>query len=233
MARETLPGYWRLAGDLPFPVVFSRVMVFRLLQQLSKLFIGKIPLLLTSKLSLLACTTLMNVTKHCNCHHCIAHGAILPSYLNSRRISYLKTTYMKGFKTDVKFTALKNKNFRKVLYTSNHLQLVVMSLRPGEDIGPETHHHNDQFFRIEEGKAKCTIDKTEYEAHTGDVIIVPAGAKHNIINADKTTELKLCTIYSPPHHRDGIIHATKTVAEHSSEVFDGKTTEPAVTTYSD
>jgi mannose-6-phosphate isomerase-like protein (cupin superfamily) len=194
---------------------------------------GSIRLLLTSKHLSWSCTILMTVTKYCNCHHCIAEGANLPSYLDSRRISYLKTSNMKGFKTDVKFTALKNKNFRKVLYTSNHLQLVVMSLRPGEEIGLETHHHNDQFFRIEEGKAKCTIDKTEYEAHTGDVIIVPAGAKHNIINVDKTSELKLCTLYSPPHHRDGIIHATKAVAEHSSEAFEGKTTEPAVTTYSD
>lgn len=175
----------------------------------------------------------MAVIKSHNRHHCIADSAILPSNLNRRSISYHKTKYMKGFKTEMKFTALKNKNFRKVLYTSNHLQLVVMSLRPGEEIGVETHHQNDQFFRIEEGKAKCTIDKNEYEAHAGDVIIVPAGAKHNIINVDKTSELKLCTIYSPPHHRDGVIHATKAVAEHSNEVFDGKATEPAVTTYSD
>ena len=175
----------------------------------------------------------MAVIVCCNYHHCIAFGRILPSKLKSVNIFHLKTSYMKGFKTDIKFTALKNKNFRKVLYTSSHLQLVVMALRPGEEIGLETHHDNDQFFRVEEGKAKCIIDKTEYEAHSGDVIIVPAGAKHNIINLDKSTELKLCTIYTPPHHKDGITHATKAVAEHSHEVFDGKTTEPAATTYSD
>jgi mannose-6-phosphate isomerase-like protein (cupin superfamily) len=132
---------------------------------------------------------------------------------------------MKGYKNDIETTVLENENFRKVLYTSDHMQLVVMSLGPGEEIGFETHSETDQFFRFEEGKAKCIIDKTEYEARSGDIVIVPAGAKHNIINSG-TDELKLYTIYSPPHHKDGIVQATKAEAENSKEEFDGKTTEP-------
>ncbi|MET0759461.1 MAG: cupin domain-containing protein [Flavobacterium sp.] len=132
---------------------------------------------------------------------------------------------MKGFKSNIEKDTLENNNFRKVLYTAKHLQLVLMSLNVGEEIGEETHHDNDQFFRFESGTGKCIIDGNEYQVTDGDVIIIPAGAKHNIINTDRTLELKMYTIYAPPHHRDGIVRATKEEAENNSEEFDGKTTE--------
>lgn len=132
---------------------------------------------------------------------------------------------MKGFKSNIEKDTLENNNFRKVLYTAKHLQLVLMSLNVGEEIGEETHHDNDQFFRFESGTGKCVIDGNEYQVTDGDVIIIPAGAKHNIINTDRTLALKMYTIYAPPHHRDGIVRATKEEAENNSEEFDGKTTE--------
>jgi mannose-6-phosphate isomerase-like protein (cupin superfamily) len=132
---------------------------------------------------------------------------------------------MRGFKSDIEKDTLANSNFRKVLYSGNHLQLVLMSLKVGEEIGEETHSENDQFFRFESGNGKCIIDGNEYNVKDGDVIIVPAGAKHNIINADDKSELKMYTIYAPPHHKDGIIRATKEDAEKNEAEFDGKTTE--------
>jgi len=112
-----------------------------------------------------------------------------------------------------------------VLYTGIHSQLVLMSLRPKEEIGMETHTENDQFFRFEAGQGKVIIDGNEYEVGDGVAIIVPSGAKHNIINISDSKELKLYTIYSPPHHKDGIVRATKKEAEANDEEFDGKTTE--------
>ena len=132
---------------------------------------------------------------------------------------------MKGFKTAIENDAVGNTNFREVLYTSKYCQLVLMSLRPGEEIGIETHRSNDQFFRVEKGHGKCFIDGNEYELHDGDAVIVPSGARHNIVNTSDTEELKLYTIYSPPHHKDGILRATKKDAEANKEEFDGKTTE--------
>jgi len=132
---------------------------------------------------------------------------------------------MKGFKSDIQKDALENNNFRKVLYTSKHLQLVLMSLKVGEDIGEETHDSIDQFFRFEDGSGKCVIDGTEYNVKDGDVIVIPAGAKHNIINTDATKALKMYTIYAPPNHKDGIIRPTKKEAESDQPKFDGKTTE--------
>lgn len=132
---------------------------------------------------------------------------------------------MKGFKASIKKGALSNSNFRKVLYTSKHLQLVLMCLKGGEEIGEETHADNDQFFRIESGRAKCIIDGNRYDVKDGDVIIVPAGAKHNIINNDMKEDLKMYTIYAPPHHKDDIVRATKEDAENNEAEFDGKTTE--------
>ena len=132
---------------------------------------------------------------------------------------------MKGFKSDIEKGTLENNNFRKVLYSGKHLQLVLMSLKAGEEIGEEIHHDNDQFFRFESGSGKCVIDGNEYAVKNGDVIIIPAGAKHNIINADTTTELKMYTIYAPPHHKDGIVRATKDDAVKNEAEFDGKTTE--------
>jgi mannose-6-phosphate isomerase-like protein (cupin superfamily) len=132
---------------------------------------------------------------------------------------------MKGFKSNIERDALKNKNFRKVLYTGEHMQLVLMSLKAGEDIGEEVHRDNDQFFRFEGGTGKVVIDGNKYLVKNGDVIIVPAGAKHNVINTNSKAELKIYTIYAPPHHKDGVVRATKEDAEKNSPEFDGKTTE--------
>ena len=132
---------------------------------------------------------------------------------------------MKGFKTEIENEAIRNTNFRKVLYTSNYSQLVLMRLRPNEEIGMETHESNDQFFRVEKGHGKCLIDGHEYELNDGDAVVVPSGTLHNIINLSDTEDLKLYTIYSPPHHPDGIVRETKQDAETNEAEFDGKTTE--------
>lgn len=134
---------------------------------------------------------------------------------------------MKGFKIAIEKSTKENNNFRKVLYTSSHSQLVLMSLRPKEEIGEEVHKENDQFFRFESGRGKCIIDGNEYAVSDGDAIVIPAGAKHNIINTDGEIELKMYTIYSPAHHKDGIIRKTKAEAEakENEEEFKGKTTE--------
>jgi len=131
---------------------------------------------------------------------------------------------MKGFKSNIEKDTLDNNNFRKVLYTGKHIQLVLMSLNVGEDIGAETHLHNDQFFRFESGAGKCIIDGNEYNVKDGDVIVVPAGAKHNVINVG-TTELKMYTLYGPPNHENVTIRITKEDAEKNDEKFDGKTSE--------
>ena len=132
---------------------------------------------------------------------------------------------MKGFKSNIETETLGNSSFRKVLYTAKYSQLVLMSLKPKEEIGMETHEKNDQFFRFESGQGKCIIDGNEYEVSDGDAVIVPAGAKHNVINISDAKALKLYTIYSPPNHEDGIIRQTKEEAEAIDEKFDGKTTE--------
>lgn len=132
---------------------------------------------------------------------------------------------MKGFKGDIEKETLANENFRKVLYTGKHLQLVLMSLETGEDIGEETHPGTDQFFRFESGTGKCVIDGNEYPVSAGDVVVVPAGAKHNIINTGTLAALKIYTLYGPPNHQDGTIRRTKEDAEKNEEQFDGITTE--------
>jgi mannose-6-phosphate isomerase-like protein (cupin superfamily) len=132
---------------------------------------------------------------------------------------------MKGFNTNIEKDTLENNNFRKVLYTGNHSQLVLMSLLPKEEIGMEIHKNNDQFFRFEKGQGKCIIDGNEYDVSDGSAIVVPAGAQHNIINVSLTENLKLYTIYSPAHHQNGVIRATKAEAEADEPEFDGKTTE--------
>jgi mannose-6-phosphate isomerase-like protein (cupin superfamily) len=134
---------------------------------------------------------------------------------------------MKGFNANIEKDTIENTNFRKVLYTGKHSQLVLMSLRPMEEIGMEVHPDNDQFFRFEKGTGKCIIDGNSYDLADGSVIIVPAGAQHNIINTSATDDLKLYTIYSPAHHKDGIVRTTKAEAEkkENDEEFDGVTTE--------
>jgi mannose-6-phosphate isomerase-like protein (cupin superfamily) len=132
---------------------------------------------------------------------------------------------MKGFKSNIELDALKNENFRKVLYSGKHLQVVLMSLKPGEDIGLETHPDTDQFFRFEGGNGRFIINGNEYKVENGDAIVVPAGSKHNVINTDGLEELKMYTIYGPPNHKDGLINVTKKDAEKNDVKFDGKTTE--------
>lgn len=132
---------------------------------------------------------------------------------------------MKGYVVHIEQLTLENENFRKVLYTSKHSQLVLMTLKPSEEIGMEVHPDNDQFFRIEKGQGKVIIDGNEYAIGDGSAVVVPAGAKHNVINISDQNELKLYTIYSPAHHRDGVVHVTKVQAEADTEEFDGTTTE--------
>jgi mannose-6-phosphate isomerase-like protein (cupin superfamily) len=131
---------------------------------------------------------------------------------------------MKGFVTDIEELTVENGNFRHVLYTGKNLQLVLMSLKPGQDIGKETHKTHDQFFRIEKGKGEVVIDGVSHKLKSGAGIVVPAGATHNLINTgDKP--MKIYTIYGPPNHVDQLVQRTKSIAESSSEHFDGKSTE--------
>ncbi len=135
---------------------------------------------------------------------------------------------MKGYKSNIENETLENTNFRKVMYSGKYLQLVLMSLKGGEEIGEETHSENDQFFRFESGTGKCFIDGNEYLVQSGDALIIPAGAKHNIINADHKAEFKMYTIYAPPHHKDGILRQTKRDADEMPEPFTGETTEESL-----
>jgi len=132
---------------------------------------------------------------------------------------------MKGYYGEIEKLTVANENFRQVLYTGKHSQLVLMNLRPGEEIGSEVHTENDQFFRFEQGNGKVVIDGNEYDVKDGDAIVVPSGAEHNVINSSTVESLKLYTIYSPAHHQDGIIRATKEEAEAQDAEFDGATTE--------
>lgn len=132
---------------------------------------------------------------------------------------------MKGFLTNIEQKTLDNDNFRHVIYTGKNSQLVLMSIPAGGEIGMETHPDNDQFFRFEAGRGKVIIDGNEYEVSDGHVAIVPAGAEHNVINASDSEPLKLYTLYSPPHHKDGIVRATREEAEADGPEFDGVTTE--------
>jgi mannose-6-phosphate isomerase-like protein (cupin superfamily) len=132
---------------------------------------------------------------------------------------------MKGYHQNIEKLTLENDNFRKVEYTSAHMQLVLMTLNPLEEIGLETHEENDQFFRCEAGMGTCIIDDHEYTLTDGDSVVIPAGASHNIINTSPTEKLRVYTIYAKPHHLDQTIHPTKKDAEMSTEEFDGKTTE--------
>ena len=130
---------------------------------------------------------------------------------------------MKGFVQDIERLAVGNEDFRKVLYTAKHCQLVLMALAPGEEIGAEV-HKLDQFFRVEEGSGVVVMDGTRTPVKAGFAIVVPMGANHNIINTG-TMPLKLYTVYSPPNHRDRIVHHTRADAEADDEHFDGKTSE--------
>ncbi|MCE9557542.1 MAG: cupin domain-containing protein [Armatimonadetes bacterium] len=130
---------------------------------------------------------------------------------------------MKGYIKNIESLAIKNQNFREVVYTAKNCQLVLMSLKPAEEIGMEV-HQLDQFFRVEAGEGEATLDGVTTEISEGIAILVPAGTKHNIVNTGDEP-LKLYTLYSPPNHRDGTVHATRADAEKDDESFDGKTTE--------
>lgn len=129
---------------------------------------------------------------------------------------------MKPFVTNIEKDTLENENFRKVLFTAHYSQLVVMTLQPGEDIGEEV-HGLDQFIRIEQGSGKAVLDGEEYDIEDDWALVIPAGTKHNVINTGEGS-MKLYSIYTPPEHKDGVIHETKTQAEadHENDHFDGK-----------
>jgi mannose-6-phosphate isomerase-like protein (cupin superfamily) len=131
---------------------------------------------------------------------------------------------MKGYVTNIEDDTMKNQDFRRVLYTGKNSQLVLMSLRPKEEIGLET-HTLDQFIRVEAGSGVAVLDGVEHQIADGTAVVIPAGTKHNIVNNSEREELKLYTLYSPPEHRDGTIHRTKADALAQEEHFDGKTTE--------
>lgn len=131
----------------------------------------------------------------------------------------------KGYFDNIEKLTIENENFRKVLYTGAHIQLVLMSLKPLEDIGLEVHGENDQFFRFEKGEGKVVVGETEYMVADGDTVIVPAGTQHNVINMSETEDLKMYTIYTPAHHKDGIVRATKKEAMDQEEDFDGVLSE--------
>ena len=132
----------------------------------------------------------------------------------------------RGFCDDIEDLTEENEDFRRVLYTGKHLQLVLMTLQPGEEIGEEVHEDRDQFFRIEEGEGVIDIDGAENEVEDDIAVIVPAGARHNVRNTGDEP-LRFYTLYGPPEHKDGIVHATKAEAEerHHAEQWEGGTTE--------
>ena len=120
---------------------------------------------------------------------------------------------MAGYHTDIEKKTEENEFFREVLFTGPHTQLVVMALKPGEDIGLETHGDTDQFIRVEEGEGKAILDGQEYKLEDGSAIVIPAGTEHNVINTSANEALKLYTLYAPPEHPDGTVHKTKVEAE--------------------
>ncbi len=142
-----------------------------------------------------------------------------------KRLGDRYTGGMKGFVTNIEQASIENEHFRKVLYTGQHVQLVLMSLAPGEEIGAEV-HHLDQFIRVEAGEGQAILDGVTHELKDGSAIVVPKGAMHNIVNTSSDQPMKLYTIYAPPNHKDGTIHVTKADAEaDEGEHFDGHTTE--------
>ena len=145
------------------------------------------------------------------------HGVECARWVNER------SEVMKGFVQDIEGIAVKNSEFRRVLYTAKNCQLVVMALKPKEEIGEEV-HTLDQFFRVEEGSGEAILDGVRTAIQAGFAVLVPAGSNHNIINTGNVP-LKLYTLYAPPNHRDGVVHHTRKEAEVDDEQFDGKTTE--------
>lgn len=120
---------------------------------------------------------------------------------------------MAGYTTNIETDTLHNRDFRRVLYTAKDLQLVLMTLQPGENIGMETHDHGDQFFRVEAGHGEAILDGERHPLADGDVVVIPAGTEHDIVNTSRSEPLKVYTIYTPPEHPDGTVHATKAEAD--------------------
>ena len=141
----------------------------------------------------------------------------------SKQTPVEKGVTMKGYVQDLESLAIKNNEFRRVLYTAENCQLVLMALKPKEEIGAEV-HKLDQFFRVEEGSGEVVLDGMRTAIRAGFAVVVPAGTNHNIINTGSVS-LKLYTIYAPPNHRDGVVHHTRADAEADNEHFDGRTTE--------
>jgi mannose-6-phosphate isomerase-like protein (cupin superfamily) len=159
---------------------------------------------------------------------CLAIAEVqLSLYYSGKRTTTIKSSAggiaMNGYVKNIETIAVKNEDFRQVLYTAMNCQLVVMALKPKEEIGMEV-HMLDQFFRVEQGTGEVILDDVHTPISAGFAVLVPAGAKHNIINTGKVP-LKLYTLYAPPNHREGVIHLTRAEAERDNEHFDGKTTE--------
>ena len=133
--------------------------------------------------------------------------------------------YMKGYIAHIERDTLENDNFRRVLYTGPHMQLVLMSIAPGDDIGEEVHADTDQFIRCEEGVGSVVIDGVAHSIEDGGAVVVPSGARHNVINLSQSEPLQLYTLYAPPHHKNGVVHATKEEALADDEEHDGVTSE--------
>jgi len=129
----------------------------------------------------------------------------------------------KGYKINIETETERNGNYRRVLYTGEQSQLVLMTLQPGEEIGLEVHKDTDQFFRFESGQGKVVVNETVYQVSDGDAVVIPSGAEHNVINVSESETLNLYTVYSPAHHKDHTVHATK--ADEVEEEFDSVTTE--------
>lgn len=128
---------------------------------------------------------------------------------------------MAGYSTNIEEKSIQNAYFREVLFTAPNLQLVVMSLKPGEEIGMETHEHGDQFFRVEAGEGEAILDGQIHKLSDGVIVIIPEGVEHNIVNTSADQPLSMYTIYTPPEHRDGVVHKTKGEADADNEHFEG------------
>jgi mannose-6-phosphate isomerase-like protein (cupin superfamily) len=128
---------------------------------------------------------------------------------------------MAGYSIDIEKKTVENTFFREVLFTAPNLQLVVMSLKPGEEIGMETHHKGDQFFRVEAGQGQAILDGEVTELSDGMIVVIPEGTEHNIVNTSADQDLKVYTLYSPPEHRDGVVHKTKAEADADDEHYEG------------
>lgn len=131
---------------------------------------------------------------------------------------------MKGFIGNIETQTIENRDFRRVVYTGEHAQLVLMTLQPGEEIGEEVHEDTDQFFRVEKGIGEVVIDSRRTSIEDGSAILVPAGSRHNVMNTGREP-LQVYTLYAPPHHEDGTVHHRKADADASTEHFTGRTTE--------